>query len=177
VVIRRSRRALPAGLVALALLAACVLVGVSCGQALTGHRPWLPFAGVARVAAGLTASSPVVLAAAVVLGVLGLALLFAALTPGAVTVLPLQPGPTQLASGVTRASLSTALMVAAGDVDGVDRARVHVRGRRVHATVRTPLRAPGALREDVRTAIDARLTDIAPTRPASIRVRVRTRSD
>jgi predicted membrane-bound mannosyltransferase len=176
-VIRRSRRALPASLVAVVLLAICVLLAVSCVQTLTGHRPWLPFAAMASLAAGLTVSSPAVLAAAVLLAVLGLVLLFAALTPGSATVLPLQPGQTQLVSGVTQRSLTTALAVAAGDVDGVDKARVRVGGRSVHAIVRTPLHQPGPLRDQVHAAINKRLTDIAPTRSPRIRVRVSTRSD
>lgn len=175
--IRRSRRALPASLVALVVLTSCVLLGVSCAQVVSGQRPWLPFAAMAALAATLTVSSPSVLAGACVLGVLGLLLLIAALTPGSATVLPLQPGPTQLVSGVTRGSLTTALAVAAGDVDGVDKARVRAGARRVHATVRTPLREPGPLREQVHAAISTRLTDIAPTRSPRIRVRVRTRSD
>jgi hypothetical protein len=67
--------------------------------------------------------------------------------------------------------------VAAADVDGVDRARVRAGARRVNATVRTPLREPGPLRDQVLAAINNRLTDIAPTRSPRIRVRVRTRSD
>jgi Family of unknown function (DUF6286) len=176
-VIRRSRRALPASLVALVLLVVCILLAVSCTQTLTGHRPWLPFAAMAGLGATLTAGSPSVLAAAVVLAVLGLVLLVAALAPGAPTVLPLLPGHSRLVSGVTQRSLTTALAVAAGEVDGVDRARVRVGGRRVHAVVRTPLRVPGPLREQVHAAIDTRLTDIAPTRSPRIRVRVSTRSD
>ena len=175
--IRRSRRVLPATLVALVVLAICLLVAVSCVQGLTGQRPWLPLAAVVDLAAGLTAASLLVQAVAVVLAVLGVALLVAALAPGAATVLPLQPGRSGLVSSITRSSLGTALTVAAGGVDGVGKARVRVAPRRVTAVVRTPLRDPGRLDEQVRAAIERRLVDIAPTRSPRIHVRVSSRSD
>ncbi len=175
--IRRSRRVLPATIVAVLVLAACVLIAVSCVQALIGQPPWLPFAAIAGLGAGLTVNSPLVIAAAIILGVLGLVLLVAALAPGATTVLPLEQGGTAVVSGVTRNSLRAALAATAGDVDGVDRARVRVGKARVRATVRTPLHVPGALSEQVQAALDDRLRDIAPLRSPRIRVRVSTRSN
>lgn len=171
--IRRPRRTLPATLVALILLAAAVLVTVSCVQVLLGQSPLLPFTDMAAFGATLAGASPVVLAAAAVLASLGVVLLYAALIPGAPTVLPLDAGTSGLDTGVTRASLASALTDTARGVDGVDAARVQVRGRRVTATVHTPLAEPDELREQVTTALDDRLTDLAPTRTPQVRVRVR----
>lgn len=175
--IQRSRRSVPAGVVAVVVLAICVLVAVSCVQVLTGRPPWLPFSALAQLAAHSTATSPQVIAAAIVAGLLGLALLVAAFTPGPAAVLPLDPGSSGLPSGFARQSLTRALRATASDVEGVDKARVRLGTRRVKATITTPLHDPGSLREQVTAALDRRLTDIGPARRPHIRVRVKTRSE
>lgn len=173
--IRRPRRTIPAILVAVVLLAAAVLVTISCVQLLLGQPPLLPFTALAELGAGLSGASPAVLAAAAVAALLGLVLLYAALTPGAPTVLPLDAGSSGIDTGVTRHSLASALTATAAGVDGVDTAQVTVRGRRVTATVHTPLHEATGLRAQVATALDDQLTDLAPTRPPQVRVRVRVR--
>lgn len=172
--IRRPRRTIPATLVALILLAAAVLVTISCVQLLLGQPPLLAFTALAELGAGLSGAAPAVLAAAVVATLLGLVLLYAALSPGAPTVLALHAGSSGIDTGVTRASLASALTATARGVDGVDTAQVAVRGRRVTATVHTPLHEATGLREQVATALDDQLTDLAPTRPPQVRVRVAT---
>lgn len=174
---QRTRRTVPATVVALILLALCVLVAVSCVQALTGQTPWLPFDGLAHLGTRLTADSPLVVIAAIVVGVLGLVLLVAAAAPGGVTVLPLDPGPSGLASGVTRRSLVRALQVSATGVDGVDKAHIHLGARRVRAKITTPLHEPGALREQVTDALRDRLADISPVHTPAIRVRIKSRDE
>lgn len=174
---QRTRRSLPASLVALTLLALCVLVAVSCVQSLTGHPPWLPFDALTRLGTELTVGSPPVVIAAAVTGLLGLVLLGLAVAPGAVTVLPLDPGPSGLTSGVTRRSLVRALQVSAEGVDGVDRADVHLGTRRVRVKVTTPLHEPGALGDQVCAALLDRLADISPTRTPAIRVRIKSRDE
>ncbi len=172
--IRRPRRTVPATLVAIVLLAAAVLVAISCVQLLLGQPPLLPFPNMAAFGATLTAASPLVLAAAAVAVLLGVVLLYAALGPGKPTVLPLDAGTSGLDTGVTRRSLAAALADTARVVDGVDAAHVKLRGRRVTATVHTPLHAEAGLREQVITALDKRLTDLAPTRTPRVKVRVAT---
>ena len=87
--IRRPRRSLPAALLALVLLAAAVLVALSCIQLLLHQNPLIPFDALAEYAANLRWNDPVSIAAGVVAAVLGLILLAAALLPGKPTVLPL----------------------------------------------------------------------------------------
>lgn len=172
--IRRPRRTTPAILVALALLAVAVLVTISCVQLLLGQPPLLPFTTLAEIGARLTVAAPAVLAAAAGAALLGLVLLYLALAPGAPTVLALDAGTSGIDTGVTRASLAAALTDTARGVDGVDTAQVQVRGRRVTTTVHTPLHEPGGLREQVSTALNDRLTDLAPTHSPQVRVRVAT---
>ena len=172
--IRRPRRTTPAILVALVLLTAAVLVTLSCVQLLLGQPPLLPFNTLAEIGAGLSGASPVFLVAAAVAALLGLVLLYAALTPGAPTVLALDAGTSGIDTGVTRHSLASALTATARSVDGVDTAQVRVRGSRVTATVHTPLHEANGLREQVSAALASQLTDLAPTRSPQVRVRVAT---
>lgn len=174
---QRTRRSLPASLVALTVLALCVLIAISCVQSLTGHPPWLPFDALSHLGTELTVSSPPVVIAAAVTGLLGLILLGLAVAPGAVTVLPLDPGPSGLPSGVTRRSLVRALQVSATAVDGVDRAEVHLGARRIRVRITTPLHEPGPLRKQVTGALLDRLADISPTRTPAIRVRIKSRDE
>lgn len=169
--IRRPRRSLTASLVALVLLVAAVLVTWSCVQVLLGRTPIVPFGAIGAAGAAVTAQG--VLAAAAVVAALGMVLLVVAILPGRPTVLPLaNRGEVAPVAGATRRSLRHAVAASAGSVDGVDRASATISGRTVTATVHTPFRAGPELTEQVRTAVTARLHDIALARP--LRVRVRT---
>jgi len=168
---RRPRRRLPAALVALALLAAAVVVTMSCVALLLDKAPLLPFAALADTAGTVRWNQPVVLAIAALTAILGLVLLGAALLPGTPTVLGLDRRDGQPAAGATRRSLNRALTAAARGVDGVDTATVRVKPRTVAATVRTPLHDTAALPEQVQAAITERLDDIALVPPPRIRVR------
>ncbi|MBJ7607872.1 MAG: hypothetical protein JF887_00360 [Candidatus Dormibacteraeota bacterium] len=172
--IRHPRRTLPASLVALVLLAAAVLIAVSCIQLLTGQHQWLSFSAMTQYGSTLAWNQPATLAMAAAVAVLGLALLLAALTPGSPTVLPLASSDERPVTGVTRSSLNTVLSSAAASADGVETAIVRVRGRAVTATVRTPLNEPGALAQQVHSAISERLEDVTLARPRRIKVRVAT---
>ncbi len=172
--IRRPRRTVPATLVALVLLSAAVLLTVSCVQLLIGQPPLLPLTAIGAAGAAVTGASPAVLAAAAVAALLGVLMLVVALAPGTPTVLALDPGWAGIDTGVTRTSLATALTATARSVDGVDTARVQVRPGQVTTTVHTPLTEGRELREQVATALDQRLTDLAPIRSPRVRVRVTT---
>lgn len=171
---RRSRRCGPAIVVALVVLATAVVVTVSCVQLLLDHAPLLPFATLADTAGTTTWDEGTVLVAAGVVAGLGIGLLLAALTPGAPTVLSLEPRDGQPDAGATRRSLNGALTAASRRVDGVDKAKVRVKRRTIAATVHTPLHDDGDLPDQVRTAITERLEDIAPTQRPPIRVRTNT---
>lgn len=172
--IRRPRRVVPATIVALVLLAAAVPTVWSGAQVLLGQSPVVPFAALATAAASLTWAAMPVLAAAGVLAVAGIVLILAAVVPGKPTVLALADrtwNSSQPSAGATRRSISTAVKAAASGVSGVDRATVGLSGRTVTATVHTPLRADPELTAQVRTAVTARLDDIAPARPLKVRIR------
>lgn len=169
--IRRHRRVLPATIVALVLLAAMVVLVVSCVQLLLGQPPLIPFGTVVPIAAALPWSSGTVMAAGAVAAALGLVLLACAWTPGAATIVPLAPTEHSTA-GATRQSLRRIVTSTARAVDGVHSASATVRPRRVGVRVRTPLRDPGELGQQVRAAIDDRLAEIALARTPRTRVRV-----
>ena len=68
--IRRPRRSLPAILLALVLLAAAVLVAVSCIQLLLHQNPLIPFGAVAAFGASLRWNAPITIVVGVVAAVL-----------------------------------------------------------------------------------------------------------
>jgi hypothetical protein len=178
-VIRRPRRTLPATIVALVVLAICVLVVVAVVQDLLGQTPFLGLDQLLAVTSTQHWNSAATVAAAVVAAVIGLVLLLLAIRPGPATVLPLaryeidgRPGAD---AGVRRATLAKDLATTAEAVAGVSRAEVTARRRRVTATVRVAAAEPAAVPGHVRERLEARLTEIGPApRP---RVRVRARAD
>ncbi|MBW0102894.1 DUF6286 domain-containing protein [Pseudonocardia sp. KRD291] len=160
--IRRPRRSTPAAVVAVVLLAACVLVAVSCVQILLAQTPLLPLSASARAGTSLTASSTPVVAGAVVAAVIGLVLLLAGLLPGSPVVLATADAGTGIDTGIDRRSLQRALTHSASRVDGVDSAQVTSGRRRVTATVRTTLDDTDAVRGAVTEALRGRLEDLSP---------------
>lgn len=178
--IRRSRRTIPALLVAAVLVAASVVIGVSCAQAIAGRAAWLPFTAVKHLGAGLTASSPWMIGLGGVVAVVGLVLLLIAIRPGPALVLALdgpRHGRDALVSGVSRNSVAYALRAAAMGVDGVDAARVEVTEKSVRARVRTPVRAHTTLGTEVEEAIRTRLDTVCLASRPKVRVRVHVRGE
>lgn len=178
--IRRSRRTVPAILVAAVLVAGSVVIGVSCAQSIAGRSAWLPFVSVKHLGAGLTASSPWMIGLGGVVALVGLALLLVAVRPGPALVMPLdgpRHGRDALVSGVSRNSVAHALRAAAMGVDGVDAARVEITEKAVHARVRTPVRAHTSLSSEVEQAIRTRLDTVCLARRPKVRVRVRVRGE
>ncbi|MFP5071877.1 DUF6286 domain-containing protein [Pseudonocardia nantongensis] len=176
--IRRPRRSPAAGLVALVLLAVCVLVAVACVQLLLGRPPVISFADLGAVAAGSSPRDPLFLAVSGVLVFLGLVLLLVAIRPGTPTVLPLgtpegaPKGTASVDTGILRRSLDRALSDAATGVDGVAKAGARSRGRRATVTARASHGEPRELREQVRAAVAERLEAIGPARTPRLTVKV-----
>jgi len=112
-----------------------------------------------------------------VIGVLGLILLLIACRPGRPGVIPLAGGDPHVALGVTRAGLNRALASVAAEVEGADHVRVTARPHRITVHVRTPMREPGALAEQVRAAVTARIEELEPARTPRVIVRVRRAHD
>lgn len=136
--IRRPRRAVPATLVALALLAACIAVGVALVQRLMGVREYISYDRVARELHGLTWNEPPVLVAGIASAVLGALLLAVALLPGRARVLPLTGSrPDGIDAGIRRRDLRALLRAGAAEVDGVVSARIRLRRDKALAIVHT----------------------------------------
>lgn len=169
---RHPRRSLTAGLVALVLLALCVLVVVACVQLLLGQPQVVSISGLNDFAAGLSGTDPLFLVISGLVALAGLVLLVIALRPGTPTVLPLSSPEPGLDAGITRRSLDRALSDAATGVDGIARAGVRSRGRTATVTAHASFGASGELREKVRTAVAERLDAIGPARTPRVKVSV-----
>lgn len=178
--IRRPRRSLPATIVALVILAVCVLVIVAVVQSLLGQTPFLSLAQLLGVTSSQTWSGVGTVIAAIVLAVLGLILLLAAIRPGTPTVLPLRAlvdgdGGRGATAGVRRNTLAKDLTATARAVPGVTNADVSARLGRITATVGVAAADPAAVPAAVQERLETRIVEIGPaTRP---RVRVRARTD
>ncbi|MEJ8279665.1 DUF6286 domain-containing protein [Pseudonocardia spirodelae] len=172
--IRRPRKSLAAGIVALVLLALCALVAVAVVQLMLGQQPVVDLAGLNALVAGLTGADLPVLIASGVVALLGLVLVVVALRPGTPTVLPLAPadGAERLDTGITRRSLNRALSDAATGVDGVTKASVKSSGRRAAVTAHAAFGDPKDLREQVRGAVSERLAAVGPARSPRVTVSV-----
>ena len=159
------------------VLAAMVLLTVSCVQLLQGRPPLLPFDAVAAQASALSLDAVPVLIGGGVLVVLGLVLLLCAWLPGTPDVFPLTDRPGRVIAGVTRRTLRTDLNAAAAGIDGISGATTTVTPGRVRATARTELHDTTGLADQVRAAVGERLAAVGLQRPPRIAVRIaRTRS-
>ncbi|GLZ48920.1 hypothetical protein Acsp06_51050 [Actinomycetospora sp. NBRC 106375] len=175
--IRRPRRSIPATIVALLLLAMCVLVVLCCVQALLGQTPLISFTQLLAVGSGQSWDSAVVVTLAVATAVLGLVLLVAAIRPGNPTVMPLVPlsydGATGSDAGVRRHSLVRDLTTTAEAVPGVTKATVDAGRRRIVATVAVAAADPAAVPDTVRGRLEYRLVEIGPAPRPKVRIRAR----
>ena len=169
---RLPRRTVPALIVALLLLVASVLVGVSCVQTIAGVPPLLAFDTLGRTAASSTLADPAVLAAGGLLALLGAVLMLCALLPGIPQVLPLAAHEGGAVAGVARNGLARDLAAHARRADGVTTARVSVGARTIRVTAGTPLRDHSGLADKVRTAVDTRLAEVELARAPRLRVHI-----
>ncbi|UGT41670.1 DUF6286 domain-containing protein [Nocardia yamanashiensis] len=170
--IRRSRRAGVATVVALALVALCVAVIVSLAQRLSGNREFVSYDSLAARLHGTEWGDPLVFGVGAAVALLGLALLVAAVLPGRAVVVPLRPLDGD-AAGIERRSLRSALRRSADAVPGVSAARIKLRGKAVSvsaASDRTDVRElPDTVHRAVTAAFERIGTDTAP----AVRTRVR----
>jgi Family of unknown function (DUF6286) len=185
--IRHPRRGIPATVVALVILAGCVLVAVSCIQQLVGHPPVVSWARLAGYGQRLHWHDATVLTAGGIAAGLGVVLLACAVLPGTPTVLPLAAdhdtnGPVAAGNdraavdaGLTRRSLQHALRQAAADADGVTGASVRANYRTVVSTVRSPRRDRAEVSDLVGRQLQRRLDLAALARRPRLRVHVRTK--
>lgn len=173
--IRRSRRTLPATVVALVLLAAGALVATTAIQILLDYQPLFTFEAVTGALAGVAWSSGIVLIVAVVAAVIGVLLLGAAIVPGGSHVLPLAAAPGEAwngSAGWHRNDLATRLRRRAVAVEGVERAKVRVRRRTVKVAARTHRGTAADLREALTADLDHDLDSLALASRPRLRVTV-----
>lgn len=193
--IRRSRRTLPALLVALVLLAVGVVVTLSAVQVLLGRTPLLAPDVATGALAQVTWDSPAALAASGVAAVVGLGLLGVAVVPGRTHVLPLTvagapippgaatptdpgPGGGLTAAGWHRSDLAVRLRRRAEAVEGVSSARVRVRRQGVRVRARTHRGAVADLHEVLTHRLDTDLDALGLAFRPRLRVAVTsTRKD
>ncbi|WP_410582588.1 DUF6286 domain-containing protein [Amycolatopsis sp. lyj-108] len=169
---RLPRRSIPAVLTALVMLAACVLVAAVAIQLILGQTPWISYQSVAGQLHATQWNDPIVAVAGGVTVLIGTLLLFAAILPGRLVVLPLAGG---IDSGASRHSYHSTLRASASGVDGVAGATVKVKRRTIIARVRTERTTTDGLSEAVGEAIGHRLAQITPATVPTIKVKV-TRS-
>jgi hypothetical protein len=169
-VIRRSRRTLPAVLVALVLAAGCVAVIVSLAQRAAGTREYLSYDAVAReLHSTAWGEWPVLVAGLALLGA-GVLLLASAILPGRPRLLPLNTDD-DMDAGVPAGDLRTLLQDDATTVDGVSSARVTLRRSTIRAVVDTDRsRGHSEIADEVCTVLSNRIQHLG--RPAR---RVQTR--
>ncbi|MGW5701611.1 DUF6286 domain-containing protein [Amycolatopsis japonica] len=171
---RRPRRSVPAVLVALVVLAGCVLAAAVAVQTIIGEKPWISYDAIASALHDLRWSDPLPAIAGGVVALLGLLLLVSAVVPGKPTVLPLEGGTD---SGASRRSYRSTLRTAASTVDGVSAAKLKVKRRAIVSVVTTGRTNTAGLADAVRSAIEHRLAQIGPAAVPAVRVRVKaTRS-
>lgn len=176
--IRHPRRSTPATIVALVLLAVCVLVVVCCVQALLGQTPLISLSQLLAVSSGQRWNSVATVAAAIVLAVLGLVLLLAAIRPGKPTVVPLvrttdADGSPGADAGVRRQTLAKDLTSTAEAVPGVVKATISARRSRITVDIAVAAADPGVVPDMVRGRLDHRLIEIGPTPRPKVRVKAR----
>jgi hypothetical protein len=167
-----SARRVPAGIVAVAVLAAAGVLLYDIA-AVRAHRPALHWRRtLARELAERPLDDTWTLVGAGVATALGLWLLVLAATPGMRAVLPMRRTHTGVRAGLYRDAAASALRDRAMEVSGVQSARVRV-GR-----TRVDVRAVSHFREldDVRADLDATLTEgvrgLGLVRPPALSVRV-----
>jgi translation initiation factor 1 (eIF-1/SUI1) len=178
--LRRSSRVLrpartPAGaVVALAVTVALGLTVAEVVSALLG-RPlgWLPVSELLSLAGRHTWQDLSTPSAAVAAS--GGVLLLLAAVPGRSRLVPVETSDPLIVIGITRAGLRRTLRAVAQEVEGVERARVRLRRRRIEVTVITGPESSGSMLRQVGTAVGDRLAGVGTLATGEVVVRLRRR--
>ncbi|MDT0548755.1 MULTISPECIES: DUF6286 domain-containing protein [Streptomyces] len=174
----RPRRTLPAVLIAALLAAVALLATIQVVASLINRDAQvLPVTWLTRAGRDLRWDDPAVLAAAAAILAVGVLLVALALAPGRPRMIALRSEDPQTTVGITRAGLRRCLTAAVGGMDGIDRAHVRLRRRRVHVNADSPLHDVGDLPQRVRQAVTGRLDELSPMRPLHVRTTVRGREE
>jgi hypothetical protein len=173
----RPRRVLPALIVATLLAIAGILTATMVISTATGHHDVLFAAAAAQAGRQLHWQDPATLAIAAAATAIGTILIVLGLVPGRGTMVAIASPDPQTVTGITRYGLRRYLAAAATEVDGISRARVKIRTRRVRVKASSPLRDAPGLSGQVKAAVTSRLEEMAALRPLHASVTVRRKED
>ncbi|MDX2358524.1 DUF6286 domain-containing protein [Dietzia sp. PP-33] len=174
--IRRPPRAIPAGLLAVALLALGGLGIWLLGSYLINDT-W-PSAASSTVAsvAGTGLDSTAMRVTAVVLALVGLVLLLAAFVPGRPSRVRILEDDIPGETAISQRDLARRIQRRTENVDGVHSTRVSVRPRRIDVAVETVVDDTAPVTRGATAAVDHALSELRPAGPSRPRVRTHRRS-
>ncbi|MFG2722488.1 DUF6286 domain-containing protein [Streptomyces sp. NPDC048416] len=167
-----SARRIPAGLLALVILAAAgfLLYDVASVRA---HRPAMRWrVRLADWLAGHPMDDVAVLAGAGAVALIGVWLIVLALTPGLRSILPMRSPSPAVHAGLDRGAAALVLRDRAMEVAGVQSARVRVRRRRVVVRALSHFRELDDVRADMDAALGAGIRELGLAGPPGLAVRV-----
>ncbi|MFG3285846.1 DUF6286 domain-containing protein [Streptomyces sp. NPDC048111] len=167
-----SARRVPAGIVALLLLAASGLLLYDVA-AVRAHRSAMRWrTGLAHWLADHPVDDVAVLAGAGAVALVGLWLIALALTPGLRAVLPMRRRSAAVRAGLDRNAAALVLRDRAMEVAGVQSARVRVRRRRVVVRALSHFRELDDVRADLDAALGAGIKELGLAAPPGLVVHV-----
>ena len=169
----RGRRSVAAVVVAVLLL---LLAGYTAWQAMLvqlGRQPYpLDAAAISADLNQTPWNHPAVTITGAALAVLGLWLLYLAVTPARRTLVALREQHPDVATGIRRADLRRAVDLAAERIDGISSSSTVLGRGTATTTVTSPLGNPAGLTEKVTAAVTEQLTELDPIDPYTPRVRL-----
>nr|WP_157996795.1 DUF6286 domain-containing protein [Streptomyces otsuchiensis] len=168
-----SVRRLPAGAVALVLLAACGLLLFDVVAVRADRRAAAWRTELADQLATRTLDDPWVIAVAAVLVLAGVWLLLFALTPGLRGLLPMRRESDLLRPSIERNAAAQVIRDRAMDISGVQAVRVRVGRSRVRVAARAHFRDLDEVRSDLDAVLDHTVRELSLARPPSLSVQVR----
>ncbi|WP_236242500.1 DUF6286 domain-containing protein [Streptomyces sp. CC228A] len=168
-------RRLLVAFVSLVVAAAGAAVAVDVVAVGTGNAPvvW-PQRSLTRELRTREWGDDVIMAVAAGIALIGLLLLWAALSSGRRRAVRVDTADEHTRTVLTRRGLRRTIGAAVGRVDGVDEHRVRLRGRRVKVRATTPLREPQGLQERVAEAAGEQLAAVRTAAAYKVTVKVRT---
>ncbi len=170
----RPRRVVPSVITAILMTLLGLLLALEVISALLG-RPLrlVPYDRMLSWAASTPWNDPRVMAGAGLAGLLGLLLVLLAIVPGRPTLIPVRTGDKDLAIGMQRRGFARSLAHAAEQVQGIEHARVRLRGKAVHVAADSGMRDTRGLADAVREAVNLRITALSPVWKYPVRVYLR----
>jgi hypothetical protein len=174
----RPRRVYPAIVVGAVLAAAAILTAAEIITALLDRSPLLlPIASLARLGRNTHWDHLTALITAGAAGAVGLLLVALALWPRRPKVIALASEDPDVVLGISQGGLRRHLAQAAEGVDGIARAKVKIRRRRIRVRAASPLRSTSGLADLIHQAVTDRIDRLAPLRHRKILVTVRRGKD